>query len=281
MLFLVSAFLCSAMVSIVLKIGGRWEYDEYGMFAVNYAACLVPFSISQMGRSLPLFDADFMNCVSFAAINGFLYLMGMVLNRMNVRRNGAILQSAFARLGVMVPICLSIVLFGERPMPRQIIGIAIVLAAFCIMNIPEKSCGDKIKPEFGLLLLGLLFGGIADSFLKVFQEYGQPSLENWFMGITFLTASLICLAITALRKGRIGKTEIILGLSLGIPNYLSSLLLLRSLSSVSAYIAYPTYSVGAILTVIAVSAIAFRERITKWSRIGVLMIIPAVLLLNL
>ena len=268
MLFLVLAFLCSAMVSIVLKIGGRWEYDEYGMFAVNYAACLVPFSISQIGRSLPLF-------------NGFLYLMGMVLNRMNVRRNGAILQSAFARLGVMVPICLSIVLFGERPMPRQIIGIAIVLAAFCIMNIPEKSCGDKIKPEFGLLLLGLLFGGIADSFLKVFQEYGQPSLENWFMGITFLTASLICLAITALRKGRIGKTEIILGLSLGIPNYLSSLLLLRSLSSVSAYIAYPTYSVGAILTVIAVSAIAFRERITKWSRIGVLMIIPAVLLLNL
>ena len=73
----------------------------------------------------------------------------------------------------------------------------------------------------------------------------------------------------------------ILGLCLGIPNYLSSLLLLKSLSSVNAYIAYPTYSVGAILAVMAASMVIFRERLSRWSYLAIALIIPAILLLNI
>ena len=87
--------------------------------------------------------------------------------------------------------------------------------------------------------------------------------------------------IRFISHGHIGKKEVAIGLGLGIPNYLSSLLLLHSLSSVSAYIAYPTYSIGAILTVMAVSTAVFRERITGWSRISFALLIPAILLLNL
>ena len=40
MFFLIAGLVCSALVSIVLKVGGRWSYDRYGMLAVNYASCL-------------------------------------------------------------------------------------------------------------------------------------------------------------------------------------------------------------------------------------------------
>ena len=93
--------------------------------------------------------------------------------------------------------------------------------------------------------------------------------------------AMLCLAATIAGKGRIGKSEIAIGIMLGIPNYLSSLFLLKSLSSVSAYIAYPTYSVGAILVVMVIGVIVFRERLTKWSIISLAIIIPAILLLNL
>ena len=56
---------------------------------------------------------------------------------------------------------------------------------------------------------------------------------------------------------------------------------MKALSSVSAYIAYPTYSVGAILVVIASSILVFKEKITKWSKISVVMIIIAIVLLNI
>lgn len=283
MLYLIAGLLCSAMVSIVLKAGGKWEYDKYGMLAVNYAACIVPFLISESGESIPAMDADFIHCLLFAAANGLLYLAGMAMNQVNVRRNGATLQATFSRLGVMVPTCLSVIFFGERPSLRQVAGIVLVLASFCVMNMvrnPENSKSSESKPVFSLLVLGLLLNGMADSMLKVFEETGNGSLDDWFMGATFIFASLICLIIMFIHHGRIGKRELVLGLCLGIPNYLSSLLLLKSLSTVSAYIAYPTYSVGAILVVMAASTLIFKEGLSKGSRICIAMIIPAIILLN-
>ena len=129
--------------------------------------------------------------------------------------------------------------------------------------------------------LPLLCNGTADSMLKVFEEYGPPALGDWFMGATFIFASIACLIIMSAGKGRIGRKELAAGLALGIPNYMSSLLLLKSLPSVSAYIAYPTYSVGAILIVMAASAIIFRERLSRQSYLGIAMIVPAILLLNI
>ena len=279
MIYLIAGRISSAIVSLVLKICSRWEYDRYGMFAINYLSCLIPFIFSQIGKDLPSVDDDFAFCFIFAILNGLLYLAGLLMNQINVKRNGAILQSTFARLGVMVPTVISIVFFGERPSILETIGIMMVLVSFCIMNIGKNNNNEK--PVFSLLILGMLFGGIADSALKVFEQFGDPALENWFMGLTFLSASLICLAITITKKGKIGKREIITGVCLGVPNYLSSLLLLKSLSSVSAYIAYPTYSVGAILVVTIVSTIFFREKLSKWSKVSLALIISAILLLNI
>ena len=279
MIYLIAGLISSAIVSLVLKICSRWEYDRYGMFAINYLSCLIPFIFSQIGKELPSVDDDFAFCFIFAILNGLLYLAGLLMNQINVKRNGAILQSTFARLGVMVPTVISIVFFGERPSILETIGIMMVLVSFCIMNIGKNNNNEK--PVFSLLILGMLFGGIADSALKVFEQFGDPALENWFMGLTFLSASLICLAITITKKGKIGKREIITGVCLGVPNYLSSLLLLKSLSSVSAYIAYPTYSVGAILVVTIVSTIFFREKLSKWSKVSFALIISAILLLNI
>ena len=280
--YLILGFSCSALVSIVLKASGNLDHDRYGMLTVNYMACLIPFIISQIGRDLPAMDLDFGICIAAAAANSLLYIAGMVMNQINARRSGAILQSAFARLGVMVPVLISIIAFGERPTAMQTIAIALVLIAFCLMNIPKGSGSGSIsRPAFALLLLSLLFGGLADSMLKVFEVFGSAHLDDWFMGATFIFAALLCFAMTIAGKGRIGKSEIAIGIMLGIPNYLSSLFLLKSLSSVSAYIAYPTYSVGAILVVMAASSTVFKERLPLWSRVGIALIVPAIILLNL
>ncbi len=283
MLYLIFALFCSAAISVVLKVGDKRSYDRYGMLTVNYLTCLVSFLITQIGRPAPVFGSSLELCISLGAINGFLYLGCMAMNQINVKRNGAILQSTFARLGVMVPTLLSILFFGERPSAIEICAILLVLVAFSIMNIPDQRMEgeSKSKPVISLLLLGLFFGGTSDSMSKVFQVYGERSLDDWFVGITFFFALLIALVIMLIKKERIGKTELIIGICLGVPNYISTLLLLKALSSVSAYIAYPTYSVGAILVVIASSILVFKEKITKWSKISVVMIIIAIVLLNI
>ena len=68
MVYLIAALLCSAMVSIVLKISSRWSYDRFGMLTVNYFACLIPFLISQLDHPLPAIDRDLGICIIFALV---------------------------------------------------------------------------------------------------------------------------------------------------------------------------------------------------------------------
>lgn len=281
MVYLIFGFVCSALVSIVLKLGERYQYERYGMLCINYATCVLLFLLSQIGKPFPGWNRDAGFCLLLSVINCFLYVGCMVVNQLNVKRNGAILQSTFARLGVMVPTLISILFFGERPSALQIAGILLVLIAFSVMNIRKEGNADTMKPSLSLLLLSLLLGGSSDSMSKIFEQYGLQSLDDWFIGLTFLFSFIICTAIMLFRKERVGRKEMAFGFALGIPNYISSLLLLKALSFIAAYIAYPMYSVGAILVVISVSTIFFREKISKWCSLSVLLLVIAILLLNI
>ena len=83
------------------------------------------------------------------------------------------------------------------------------------------------------------------------------------------------------RKERIGGKELLFGAALGIPNFLSSLFLLRSLATVPAVIAFPTYSVAVILVVALAGVCFFTERLNPRQIIGGLLICIALILLNL
>lgn len=283
MVYLVLGLFCSAAISVVLKIGDRKEYDRYGMLMFNYLTCVVTGFLFLPSRQLPENSSGWKFAIVLGVINGCLYLGSMAMNQVNVRRNGAILQSTFARLGVMIPTICSIVLFGERPSFVQALGILLVIAAIILMYIGNQ--GDSVdpgrKPAIALLMCCLLFGGASDFMSKIFEQYGVHDLDDWFVELTFLAALLLCVGIVAVRRIRVGIAEMILGIALGVPNLLSTRFLLKALSTVPAYMAYPMYSVGAIFVVLLISSIFFGEKLSKWSRCSLLLIVSAIVMLNL
>ena len=116
---------------------------------------------------------------------------------------------------------------------------------------------------------------------KVYEAYGNPAAKNVFLFFTFLAALLLCLGLMTYKKERLGPKELLYGAALGVPNFLSSLFLLRSLSAVPAVIAFPTFSVGVILVVSIAGILFFRERLSRKQLVGGLMICLALILLNL
>ena len=80
---------------------------------------------------------------------------------------------------------------------------------------------------------------------------------------------------------RLGWKELGFGLLLGVPNFLSSLFLLKALATVPAVIAFPTYSVATILVVALAGLLIFREKLSKKQVIGSFLICVALVLLNL
>ena len=127
----------------------------------------------------------------------------------------------------------------------------------------------------------LVSGGVCDTLSKVFEQTGSPALAPQFLLYTFGLALTLCILLMLAKKQRIGKTELLFGVMIGVPNYFSAKFLLGALESLDAVIVYPTYSVGTILVITLAGVAFFRERLSKRQWIAVAAILAALVMLNI
>ena len=216
--------------------------------------------------------------VFLGIIHGILYLVSFVLLQVNVQKNGVVLSATFMKLGLLVPMVVSVLFFGEIPAALQVFGFVLAVGAILLINLEKDS--SVVQSASGLLLL-LLTGGAADAMSKVYEEVGSPALSAQFLFYTFVTAFVLCLGLSMRKKQKIGKNELVFGLCIGIPNFFSARFLLKALESISAVIVYPTYCVATILLVTLAGVLLFKERLGRRQWLALGMILVALLCLNL
>ena len=276
--YLLLAVLSSVLVSVLMRLSTEKVGRDAAMLLVNYVMCTLLAAVSAgFGALLPASPA-LGQTLGMGAIHGALYLAGFVLLQMNVQKNGVVLSATFMKLGLLVPIAVSVLVFGEKPELLQVVGFVLAVAAIVLIN--RKKDGAAVRSGAGLVLL-LLCGGCGDVMAKVFEELGEKSLEKQFLVYTFAAALVLCLVLMFAKKQRPGRAELLFGALIGIPNFFSAKFLLRALESVPAVIAYPTYSVATLLIITLTGVLLFREKLRKqqWVALGIILL--ALALLNL
>lgn len=276
--YLLLAIVCSAMVSVLMRFSTEKVNGTISMLAVNYLSCLLLAMAFAGGGEAAAGTLGAARAVFMGVVNGVLYLLGFILLQFNVKKNGVVLSATFMKLGLLVPIVVSVCFFKERPASWQVVGFILAVAAILLVNTGEGRSAAGMKA--GLILL-LLVNGSADAMSKVFEALGDRQWSEYFLLVTFATALLLCVCFGFVKKERPGKWEILFGLLIGIPNYFSARFLLSSLENVSAVVVYPTYSVATILVVSLAGMGLFKERFTKRQGCAVAVILAALVLLNL
>jgi len=201
-----------------------------------------------------------------------------VLMQWSTRHNGVVLSSVFMKLGVLVSTLISIVCFHETPTVAHMIGFALAVAAIVILNYSKDTVFSR--GSWALLVM-LIMSGMTDVTSKIYDAFGNAAIENTFLLATFFSALCLCFLFMRKKGEVLGRQELFYGALLGIPNFLSSLFLLKALSSVPAMIAFPTFNVAVILVVALAGTFLFREHLTRKQALGGLLILMALALLNL
>ena len=277
MLFLVLATLSSSVLALVLKRLNSG--NTYGVYLFNYVTCGILAFLTMEEKSL--WNGDPLP-LWLGAVGGLVYLASLAVYGYSIRKSGAVLASVFTRLGVLVPIGISVAFLGERPSWLQGAGIALAVAAAVVMNgLPR---GRASRPGGKLLLpllLTLLFNGCSDSMSKIFAYAGRREEDGLFVFFIFFFAGLFTLVLLLRQRKGLALRDVLLGALVGVPNFCASRLLLAALTRLPAFVVYPCYSVGAILVISLCSVLLFHERLSRrqWGAVG--MILAAVALLNL
>ncbi len=278
MLYLLLAIASSAMIAIIMRISARRVKANICMLAANYLTCLLLAAGYAGFRLFPLRSPGFPITLGMGAFNGVLYLLGFLLLQYNTRKNGVVLSSVFIKLGLLVPIVLSIFLFNEIPTGLQCAGFVLAVGAIILINYEKGAAFSGFKLP---LLLMLLAGGSGDAMSKVFAVYGPAALADPFLFYTFAGAFLLCIALILWKKEHPDKYAMIFGVLVGIPNFFSAKFLLMALGHLPGVIVYPTFSVGTILAVTLAGVCLFKERLRRVQWVALAIILAALALLNI
>ena len=205
--YLIIAVLSSASMAIVLKIFRNQKGNRYGIILGNYLTCVL-LSFLLMPEKHSLFSPDPITLLC-GIVAGILFVAGLVSMQSSIAVNGAILTSAFSKLGLIVPLLISAVFFGDRIRILQIPGILLIFLSFWLILFDK----DSIKKQSGiasgrkpiLLLAVLLACGLADAMAKVFEHVGKREEDQLYFLILFAAAALITCFLMYMEYRKTGK----------------------------------------------------------------------------
>ena len=276
MFYLLLAIAGSAMISIMLRISSGKIKEGCSMLAFNYLTCTI-LGMAYAGFTPGIFqNPGFPAALGLGIVNGILLLVSFILMQSSVRKNGVELTSIFTKLGLLVPLVLSVVVFREMPTWVQVIGFCIAIAAIIVINLQK----DTGRFDWSLIILLLRAGG-TDAMAKIYEALGSADLTDPYLLYSFGAAFVLCVGVVISKKERPGFREFLFGTLIGIPNFLSSKFLLSALATVPAVVAYPTFSVATLLVITLTGVLAFREKLKAHQWAALAAILVALVMLNI
>ena len=104
--------------------------------------------------------------VVVGSIAGFFFFSSFIYYQKSVKDNGVGISGTFAKLGILIPMIFSIIIWKEFPETLQWIGIGLSLISIVIVNLSSQSLERfDIKPT---LILLFILGGMAEFSNKIY-----------------------------------------------------------------------------------------------------------------
>lgn len=280
MVYLFSAIISSALVSVCMRISEKYVQNTMAMFTANYTICFIISRSHMDGPRLFAFENGMETAIGLGLATGFLYLAGFILFQQNIHYNGIVLSSASMKLGaVLIPVMAAVLFFRERLKWPQFLGVILAVLAILLINIEKEDIRQGSKKIWLVVLLTV--NGLSDTMANIYQKTGTEALKDHYLSYTFLAALFLAFAAALRKRKPVVFSDICFGLLIGIPNYYSARFILSALGKIPAVIVYPVYSVGTIITITLAGLIVFREKLSKQKMGALALILAALVMLNI
>lgn len=268
----------SSMV-IMFKYFEKINVNNLQAISANYFTAGI-LSIIFLPNSFEFDKINYSNTTIFfvlAFIVGLLFVLTFNLYAHGAQKIGVAPSTIANKMSMIIPIIIGIILLNEEVTFNKILGISFAFVAIFLSSIGERKYSLN-KNHLIIIVLLFIGQGLADGILNWAQEFIlNGSNMNLFFAVTFLAAGFFGLLFLFFKlssqKVKIEPKSIIWGIVLGIPNYLTLLYFVKSLKSelFSSSEIFPIINIGVIIFCTILSIILFRERVSIYNWLGVIL----------
>ncbi len=231
------------------------------------------------------FDPYTLKMGFFFAIAYFACIVGQLYA---VKTGPIAISSIFFSLSLLIPTFFGVFFWNEQIGTTFVIGILLVCASVVFMYL-KKPEGNKARVN-GKWVLYVIVACAANGMCSVIQTYHQKTGGEPFKAEFMMTAMAVValgnIIAACLSQGK-GVLYQLKGapvaLTGGLMNAVLNLfvMLLASRGVIGQSVFFPVISVGSMALVYLASVFLFREKLSRWQNIGVLLGAAAIVLLQL
>ena len=281
-IFLVLSIVFSTFINLVFKWFSVFEVNKIQAILVNYLVCFIIGSVLSG-------DYDILNIVGsdwfkYCILLGCLFVAIFFSMAMTTEKYGVSVNAVSAKMSVLIPVLFAYAYNSEKLSIQFIFGI--LLSLFSIYLITKKNQTLIQRKYVYLPVIVFLGSGLIDTSLKLLElNYSNAISINTISYTIFLGAFIVGITFYTIKErfnfNNWSSRNIMSGVILGIPNYLSIYFLLvaiKSFSLKSAFV-FGINNIGIVLLSTLLSVIIFQEKLSSINKFGVLVSVLSIILI--
>jgi drug/metabolite transporter (DMT)-like permease len=285
MISLALAILFSSFIFVIFKLFDRYKIDVFQAIVFNYFTAFL-CGILLYGNEWNPAALNDITWFYYAIVAAILFISLFILMGLSSQKNGVAITSVAVKMSMAASVFGMIFLYNESVSALKILGILFAFAGVVLVSWQSKDASENQKKSLWMLF-ALFFGsGILDLVLNYVQNNElkvlTPSLFSAFgFGMAGIIGLVVFLFQLQQKKARFAFKNVLGGIALGIPNYFSIYLLIKSYKDTgwadSTVLAIINVSIVCIATL--TGFLIFKEKLNLTKGLGIVASLVAILML--
>jgi drug/metabolite transporter (DMT)-like permease len=283
MIYVLLSVLCSVLVSVLLKLARRRDFDVGQAIAWNYVAA-GGMTLWIFRPSLAPLNGPSVPWVGMIGLGILLPTIFMALGA-SVREAGIVRSDTAQRLSLLISLLAAFVLFGEQPTPIKAVGLVLgFMALLCMLwRGGEKTTSRGENGWYWPLAVFVGFGAI-DILLKLVAQAGIPFatslLAAFALSLVVATAIFLGRCIQGQTRPRLRDT--LGGLVLGLVNFGNIVFYVLAHQALAQHpaLVFASMNLGVVLLGALVGSLVFGERLRPVNVLGLVLALGAIVVLG-
>jgi drug/metabolite transporter (DMT)-like permease len=290
MLYLIGSIILTSYLTLAFKVCEKYNVSIFQAIVFNYITCVITGSF--VNGSFPI-DAETTHTPWFkgACVMGVLFVSIFNVIGFTAQKISVAVASVANKLSLIIPVVLSVYLYGESVAGWKLVGVILALLAVvltCYQTKEQeatKEAGIK-KWEYVLPFILFIGSGLLDALINhVQKQYVTEENKNAYLISGFLSAatigSVLLLIQYATGKQKFAGRHLLAGIIIGVPNYFSIWCLVRFLkvSPWQSSASIPVNNMGIVLFSSVVAWLLFKEKLSKVNWAGIALSLIAIFLI--
>ncbi len=257
---------------------GKYIFNAVA-FLLATLCCLVPAG-GKLCFTLEVLPYSFFFALAFGSCTFFNFL---ALNEGPIA-----LTVLITSYSLLIPTFYGIIFLGDSLGVLAIIGIVLLMFSLFFSNYKKRDSSDtgKISVKWLIyVIIAFVGNGMCSTVQKIQNIKMGGECKNEFMFLAYLMFAVVMIAASIMKERKTIIANVKAGyvfiVAVGVFNVVTNMLVMFLNSRISPSVMFPIISAGGVLFTIAAAVLVYKEKLTRFQQVGVVLGILAIVFLNI